>query len=669
MEVYQPEHRPTPRPDYLAAARAYAEKGILVFPCRPDKSPYTPKGFGDATTDPRKITAWWTRWPEARIGVPTGPRFWVLDVDKLAALEGLAGKLPDTWTVRTPRGGLHLYFRPAEGIGNGTGNLPEGIDVRGMGTGYVLAPPSPGYKVENKAPIAEAPGWLLEAVRRDPRTSESSGERPAKTRTCIDVEGPPIPAGTRNTILASIAGRLHDGTRNPAQLAADLEGINAARCQPPLPAAEVEKIAASIARLEPCKGTGATPKVVREELAQIEAEHLWGRSWSGVGWKSPRSLLAALIKLARVHGTKTAEGVRVSASIRQLARAAGLGSVNTVRRSIGRLVDAGIVRRINATSPEKSGGLVLIAPVSLTSKVPTTRDVSTVESSDSRLIHPNHTGGDSGMGVSTLSSERLRWSAPVYQFVDGSRVRVGTILRLSKSAEEVVDALEAAGRPLTLRELADGLGMKRPWNLTRGGKGPVPRLEERGVVKVDGDTVSLRLALDWLNILDRARAEDREIEDRQRDERRHAEETRRHRDRLKSRKLSARGQNPAEIAAELGIGLEEVLAHLGLWDRLFPPSGLRLDKEDDAVSVPPCADGFIEELERVEEEPVKKTAADIDPALVCAVGLYLTRNPDRIGKPAGWIANTLWCLDLYPGKPTREEVAQAVEITRVRRVS
>src|SRR3954462_12897004 len=66
-------------------ALAHARRGIPVFPCheilpegrcscrkpacdRKGKHPRTPKGFKEATTDPRQIEEWWADWPDANIG-------------------------------------------------------------------------------------------------------------------------------------------------------------------------------------------------------------------------------------------------------------------------------------------------------------------------------------------------------------------------------------------------------------------------------------------------------------------------------------------------------------------------------------------------------------------------------------------------------------------------
>jgi hypothetical protein len=105
-----------------------------------------PHGVKDATTNRARILAWWTRHPQANIGLATGHRFDVLDVDgpageaairTLAATHGLhsSGLL-----VRTGGGGWHFYLAPT-GLGNANPAGLAHVDWRGRG-GYVVAPPS-----------------------------------------------------------------------------------------------------------------------------------------------------------------------------------------------------------------------------------------------------------------------------------------------------------------------------------------------------------------------------------------------------------------------------------------------------------------------------------------------------------------------------------------------
>src|SRR5690554_1111874 len=131
----------------LAAAMWYAEQGMPVFPCAVGgKRPITRHGLHDATTDLDQIRQWWTSVPQANIGLPTGHRYDVIDIDPPDGYWSLADlkrerRLPATYygRVLTPSGGIHLYITPSGG-GNATRYRP-GIDYRGKG-GYVIAPPS-----------------------------------------------------------------------------------------------------------------------------------------------------------------------------------------------------------------------------------------------------------------------------------------------------------------------------------------------------------------------------------------------------------------------------------------------------------------------------------------------------------------------------------------------
>ena len=174
-----------PATTLLGAALAYVRRGVPVFPCEPGgKRPLTHSGFWDATTQERRIRAWWGRWPTANLGVPTGSRsgLLVLDVDprdggtgSLALLERDGGPLPETARARTGGGGMHLFFRyPAgETVRNSAGVLGAGLDVRGEG-GYVVVPPSrtrDAYEWIDRSPPAD-PRWLLARLR------EHAGEEP-----------------------------------------------------------------------------------------------------------------------------------------------------------------------------------------------------------------------------------------------------------------------------------------------------------------------------------------------------------------------------------------------------------------------------------------------------------------------------------------------------------
>lgn len=129
------------------AALFYAEQGLHVFPLTPgSKIPVKCSGgFKDATTDRAQIDQWWTGNPRLNIGIATGHRVDVIDVDGPNGVRSwldLHDDLPPVLgKVSTPRpGGNHLYVAAVPGRGNKAGLFP-GVDYRGTG-GYVVAPPS-----------------------------------------------------------------------------------------------------------------------------------------------------------------------------------------------------------------------------------------------------------------------------------------------------------------------------------------------------------------------------------------------------------------------------------------------------------------------------------------------------------------------------------------------
>lgn len=330
-------------PDYtrsaaLKAALAYAERGQRVFPCGANKAPHTRRGFHDGTTDRSRVHAFWSRWPAARIGLPTGSKFWVLDIDRMQALEELPDELPRTWTVRTPRGGRHLYFAAVEGVTNSPGNLPAGIDVRGTG-GYVIAPPSPGYEVVDRTPIASAPAWLIDLIRTR-RTPDPQPPRRNDAQPTLDLDGPPILEGSRHSTLLSLAGRLHDGSRTAEELQRDLRSINEDRCTPPLEVEEVAAIATWTASKEPC--TSGRPAELEALIDRLSAA--WFRlARRGLGGKNEVRMVRVLLEEGDRVGTVAGDGLRISISLRQVAEKLSC-SLSTVVAVRDRMAAKGLLR-------------------------------------------------------------------------------------------------------------------------------------------------------------------------------------------------------------------------------------------------------------------------------------------------------------------------------------
>jgi hypothetical protein len=239
-----------------------ANFGLPVFPCRPTeetingrvfgaKSPRTLHGFKDASTSVEAIEAWWRRWPDSLVGVPTGSvtNLLVVDIDPAGEAwysenaEGLiCGRIH-----RTRRGGYHLLYCVPAGtsISISAGKLASGVDVRADG-GYIIWWPAAGLDVAGDIEdIGEAPRWLVETLVELGNRS-STGSRKANGH-----DGGVIAEGGRNDTLTREAGRLRRLGYGEDVLLAALRAINAERCSPALADEEVAAIARSVGRYSP----------------------------------------------------------------------------------------------------------------------------------------------------------------------------------------------------------------------------------------------------------------------------------------------------------------------------------------------------------------------------------------------------------------------------------
>lgn len=248
----------------LGVALTWNGRGMPVVPCsRKDKGALVPGFRADSTadelarfSDPDQVRSWWTgRWRRAHVGLLTRRLVVVdLDIPKTEAdkpggrwagcehgtdvLERLVAEAgaewPETYTVMTPSGGLHLYFeQPADGgplIGCATGegttapHLGPLIDVRGIG-GYVIAAGSyssvQGRAYTRTSPAAlrpqPVPAWLLERLR--PAAPPPRAPRPARVPVQYSTRAERYAAAALHGEIARVANG-QPGERNRVLFAA-----------------------------------------------------------------------------------------------------------------------------------------------------------------------------------------------------------------------------------------------------------------------------------------------------------------------------------------------------------------------------------------------------------------------------------------------------------------
>ena len=164
-----------------------ADDGFATFPCNRSKAPACPHGFRDASTDAAVIRALWQRHRGELVGVATGAvsNLAVLDIDAKHAeahswWETHRTQLPQTRTIRTRSGGLHLWYRDAPGLRCSVSMIAPGVDVRATG-GYVIAWHAAGLPVLREAALPPWPAWLLPeqpvAIRASPEPPRVPDDR------------------------------------------------------------------------------------------------------------------------------------------------------------------------------------------------------------------------------------------------------------------------------------------------------------------------------------------------------------------------------------------------------------------------------------------------------------------------------------------------------------
>ena len=237
-----------------------------VFPANQQKKPCVKDPFGKASSDEEKIRQLFDSFPNAMTAIPTGPknRTTVVDLDVKGGVDGiknfreLVQDIPRTMVIRTPSGGLHLYFDTGpDSLPSSAGKLAPGIDIRGAGA-YAISFGSVAktgkYRWDHSiSGFTWRPAPMPAVLKQLIYASASSGQAQAgKGRPHSDVRNrlnSPIVTGQRNNELASRIGYLLK-KHPPEQVYALAHHMNNTLTTEPIDSKEVDSIFCSILKRE-----------------------------------------------------------------------------------------------------------------------------------------------------------------------------------------------------------------------------------------------------------------------------------------------------------------------------------------------------------------------------------------------------------------------------------
>lgn len=265
----------------LEAMGRYQGFGLLPFALYPGTRDKPTGPWGELTG--QETVEEWTEYlsplSSVNVAIATGAKGRIVAVDVEGEQHGgidgwqsltrfLGGEPPATWTARTARGGLHLYYRRPPGTAwlKGAVKVLPGVDLRADGN-YVVAPPSviqptgdhPGgeyswIRAPWDFPLAECPAWVVELASRTPQPTETATSGRCAPRTdWAAVARETCREGGRNDTAARLAGHLAARDATPAGEREALRLLlnwSLERCRPPLDDREVTAVVTSIFRRE-----------------------------------------------------------------------------------------------------------------------------------------------------------------------------------------------------------------------------------------------------------------------------------------------------------------------------------------------------------------------------------------------------------------------------------
>lgn len=192
---------------YKDAFKYFEVWGFSVIPVGKDKRPLLSswKEFQTRKATEAELKSWWTKWPEANIGIVTGKISGITVVDVDLHKGANRNSFPQTYTVETGNKGLQLYYKYHPGLSvsaNGYPDLPH-VDIRSDG-GFVVAPPSITDYMENGI----KKGGPYEVIMPGDFSSFPAHlfKETKKKNKLADLVS--VSKGSRNSSMASIIGTL-----------------------------------------------------------------------------------------------------------------------------------------------------------------------------------------------------------------------------------------------------------------------------------------------------------------------------------------------------------------------------------------------------------------------------------------------------------------------------
>ena len=260
----------------LETALTFAKINVRVFPLKSNSKgeQILHSWKEEATTDIKKIKEWFTD-TDYNIGVCTGDGLVVIDVDVKQSGKGIElinsnkANFPNTYIVKTPSGGYHLYCKVDKPIKNRV-RIYDEIDIRGE-NGYVVGA---GSSINNKSytsnniPIAEANEFVYQFLE---------GDKEKKLPSAVTQER--INEGQRNDYLFRLGCFMQSKGMEDDSIYAALIVENQKKCDPPLDETEVNVIYQSVLKYQkqvmalpdkqPANGRFTLKQLMDEKLENI----------------------------------------------------------------------------------------------------------------------------------------------------------------------------------------------------------------------------------------------------------------------------------------------------------------------------------------------------------------------------------------------------------------